>query len=435
MTNTMALSNKIDFWSIRLLELGKSNRLINSPKRAAGSRPIRTCIEFVAPNLQKLWDMFADGKSTLNIRTNYTHGELEKIENAESDAKYSDESGITTNQSIKDRLSTIANLKSKSKSLIEERGFNSLFLAFGFLVWEDHADNKLIMRSPLVLVPVQITQENLMAPLVISKLDDEIIGNKTLEQKLLNNFDIKITVFNEQFEIEDYFKTVLRECANLKATIDYSVDLSLFSFSKINMYQDLIVNRKLIINNEIVKMITGEKTSLKDISVGDAEFNYDKIDPENILSVLDADSSQQDAIALAKRGVSFVLQGPPGTGKSQTITNIISELLYLNKRVLFVSEKMAALDVVYKRLTAVGLKDFCLALHNRNADRREILDQLQASLDLCTKKCNLLNNVHNKLYELKQTREELNDYQKQLHDLPTKSRTIRILPEIQGLFL
>lgn len=83
----------------------------------------------------------------------------------------------------------------------------------------------------------------------------------------------------------------------------------------------------------------------------------------DIYQVLNADSSQQEAIELSKQGVSFVLQGPPGTGKSQTITNIISEGLADGKKILFVSEKMAALEVVYKRLKEVNLADFCLPLH------------------------------------------------------------------------
>ena len=36
---------------------------------------------------------------------------------------------------------------------------------------------------------------------------------------------------------------------------------------------------------------------------------------------------------------SVIFYGPPGTGKSQTITNMIANALYQNKRVLFVSEK------------------------------------------------------------------------------------------------
>jgi very-short-patch-repair endonuclease len=100
------------------------------------------------------------------------------------------------------------------------------------------------------------------------------------------------------------------------------------------------------------------------------------VDPVQCLQVLDADSSQQQAIELAKAGGSFVLQGPPGTGKSQTIANIIAELLGLGRTVLFVSEKAAALEVVHRRLTTAGLADVCLALHSQKANKRDVVSEL-----------------------------------------------------------
>ena len=97
---------------------------------------------------------------------------------------------------------------------------------------------------------------------------------------------------------------------------------------------------------------------------------------------MDADSSQQDAVLLSKTGASFVLQGPPGTGKSQTITNIIAEAVADGKKVLFVSEKMAALQVVYNRMASVGLADFCFTLHSHKANKKEILRDLANSINI-----------------------------------------------------
>ena len=87
-------------------------------------------------------------------------------------------------------------------------------------------------------------------------------------------------------------------------------------------------------------------------------YDFDSTKPDEWHQVIDSDSSQDEAILLSKFGVSFVMQGPPGTGKSQTITNIISEAMADGKKILFVSEKAAALQVVLKRLTEVHLDDF-----------------------------------------------------------------------------
>lgn len=80
------------------------------------------------------------------------------------------------------------------------------------------------------------------------------------------------------------------------------------------------------------------------------------------------------------------MQGPPGTGKSQTITNIIAEAIADGKKVLFVSEKVAALQVVYNRLAKVGLADFCFSLHSHKANKKEILHELANSISLNRKK-------------------------------------------------
>ena len=109
------------------------------------------------------------------------------------------------------------------------------------------------------------------------------------------------------------------------------------------------------------------------------------------------------------------MQGPPGTGKSQTITNIIAEALADGKKVLFVSEKMAALQVVYRRLQDAHLADFCLPLHSYKANKKEILEQIGANLRL--KQTRVKDTALNNLEELLATRQELNKYATELHQL------------------
>ena len=70
-----------------------------------------------------------------------------------------------------------------------------------------------------------------------------------------------------------------------------------------------------------------------------------------------------------------------GTGKSQTITNLISELISKRKTVLFVSEKMAALEVVKRRLDESHLGDAVLELHSQRATKTSVLKELERSLD------------------------------------------------------
>ena len=108
--------------------------------------------------------------------------------------------------------------------------------------------------------------------------------------------------------------------------------------------------------------------------------NGENWDVESTSGTLAQAESKQEAIEAAKRGVSFVLQGPPGTGKSQTIANIIAESLMAGKKVLFVSQKMAALEVVQNRLNQKELGDFCLEVHSHKMDKREVITRLMRSL-------------------------------------------------------
>ncbi len=161
-----------------------------------------------------------------------------------------------------------------------------------------------------------------------------------------------------------------------------SLDLGLFSFQKLVIYKDLEANAALVTQHPIIRAIAGIKEDNLVLSGLPDEKDVDKIElPPTTYQVLDADSSQRVSIQYALRGQSFVMKGPPGTGKSQTIANIIAECIANGKSVLFVSDKMAALEVVYKRLSEVGLAHFCLELHSSKANKQQVVAELKRSLD------------------------------------------------------
>lgn len=186
------------------------------------------------------------------------------------------------------------------------------------------------------------------------------------------------------------------------------------AFLKINMYKDLCNNEDNVKSNPIIRAFAGEDSELDEIPEELYNYDHDSIPSIDTYQVVNADSSQQDAILLSQKGVSFVMQGPPGTGKSQTITNIIAQGLADGKRILFVSEKAAALEVVYKRLSEVHLDDFCLALHNYKANKKEVLDELAKSLELSPIKVKAEETA--KLTELDTLKEFLGQYVSDIHE-------------------
>ena len=137
----------------------------------------------------------------------------------------------------------------------------------------------------------------------------------------------------------------------------------------------------------------------------------DRLDPAEIIQVIDADASQTKVIEEVRSGSNLVVQGPPGTGKSQTITNIIAAATHDGKSVLFVAEKMAALSVVHDRLVRAGLRDICLELHSRTANKKALTKELERTLLTSTKEMPSAKDP----VQLRETRNELNRITKLLH--------------------
>ena len=394
---------KLDIWKNKLLDMGKRNRLLNYRDTR------RSNLRIKLPGIFDLWDSFVVNEHTLEFPFIDEEQQL-SLEQEDGDS-IAETGSVQTNQPIKEQQRTLRNLRSKAKTFMEEQGVNVLYLSFGFLRWTESDQSKVHFDAPLILVPVSLSWESITSPFVLSLHEDEIIVNPTLAYKLDNDFGIKLPEFSVEDNLSSYFENVCRLTSTNGWEVIPEVGLGLLSFLKINMYRDLENHREAILKNPIARALGGDATAVDhDLSVID-HFDHDNnTTPEHTFQVVDADASQQDAILCAKKGYSFVLQGPPGTGKSQTITNIIAECLADGKKVLFVSEKMAALEVVHKRLKDAGLADFCLILHSYKANKKDTLAQLGSVLNLASQKATLSDDAYQRLAQLTTDRKRLNDY-------------------------
>ena len=368
----------IEEWKKKLLDLSKRNNLLNFRTTRKGN------LEIVFPVFDDLYSSLTDGKEM----------QFAKPSQAEEFDLFGEEEGGNLEFSIKSNAATLKEesaslrgLRRRAKTIMEDQGINVLYVAFGLVRWKEMEDTTQEFTSPLVLVPVTLSIKSVVDPYILSFNDDEITVNPTLRYKLEHDFNLILPDFDDSQGIEAY----LSACERLfNEHPDWSIErgayLSIFSYLKINMYYDLSKNVEAANGNAIIQAFSGDFSGLDenvDImnSIGDIDYDKD-INPQDVFQVLDADSSQQGAIELAKRGASFVLQGPPGTGKSQTITNIISESLAAGKTVLFVSEKEAALNVVKHRLEQTNLLDFCLPMHSHKANKKEIISELYRTAEL-----------------------------------------------------
>lgn len=413
------LNKKFNKWMDKLLDLGKRNKLLNYIETKRGT------LSFTTPSIFELWNILVINRKSLKFP--YVDEDSEESNDSlieqhiNSHCKNKNSPEITTTKTIKEQSQTLRELRIKSKQFIEEHGINVLYLSFGFLKWTEDSKSDTTFESPLILVPVSLTCESISSPFVLELHDDEIVLNPTIAYKLEHDWGIKLPEYNDEEDLDKFLRDVEFAIKNKKWSVEKKVSLGMLSFLKNNMYKDLEKHKEAILSNPIIKAISGDCDTLQNYEglseIKDFDFD-NKINPKDVFQVLDADSSQQDAILCAKKGISFVLQGPPGTGKSQTITNIIAECLAENKKVLFVSEKVAALDVVYNRLKDVNLDVFCLVLHSHKANKKQIIDQLRKVWDLAGKKDSKDDELQ-ELDELLKYRNNLNSYDEQLHKVIT----------------
>jgi len=279
-----------------------------------------------------------------------------------------------------------------SRLFAEEQGLELLFLGLGQLVWTEPAAPATERRAPLLLVPVALERGEARAAFRLRARPADIDDNLSLAERLKVDFGIalpKLPADDEAIEPAAYFAAVAQAIegrAGWRVEQD-AIALGLYSFAKLLMHSDLDPanwpHTARLDTNPFVRALLVEGLPPPEQPMLPDDTDLDELIPVGTLdSVLDADGSQTLAAEEVRRGRSCVVQGPPGTGKSQTITNIIAQAIKDGRSVLFVAEKLAALEVVRRRLEGVGLGAACLPLHSDRTSRRSVLAEIDRTLGL-----------------------------------------------------
>jgi very-short-patch-repair endonuclease len=389
-------AGRIDRWQKKLLDLTLRNRLLNFPDS-------KKTIPFLCTDVAYLEDRLAEGAAirVVSLPEQNPLGERDE-------ALYRDVHGRDIQRTfaaealLRDELPSPLDARQLEARLIDlhrqvrndfaEGGANTLFLAVGFLRWKKKAEDERSYRAPLLLVPVRLERRSASSRFTIRFHEDEPRFNATLLQFLERDFDLKLPQFSGELPVDDKGVDVPQLLAAMrKAVRDVPgmevVDetaLSTFSFAKFLMWKDLVERTDALRQNRVVRHLIDTPEQSFSQGGGQSSFRDEReLDrvyaPADIISLLPADSSQTAASLAAAEGLDFVIVGPPGTGKSQTIANMIANCLAKGKTVLFVAEKTAALDVVYRRLREHGLGNQCIELHSSKADRKHFLGQLKAA--------------------------------------------------------
>ena len=314
---------------------------------------------------------------------------------------------------LEERLFSVYN---RSRAIFEEQGFHVLYLAMGFLHYSEGRLGRKWMKAPLILIPVELRRMGRTREFRVTWTGDEVTTNLTLQARLIAENDISLPELimpESKYEIDRYLDQVVETIEGRKGwKVFDEMHLDVFNFRRFIMYRDLDpANMSLSRGGDLVKSIFNPTLPRNGDSIEEYEVD-EKVDPFKSYSILDADSSQTAVIETVKKGSCLLVEGPPGTGKSQTIANIIAELMAEGRKVLFVSEKMAALEVVKNRLDSCGLGDYCLEIHSDKMRKSALLDELRRSLHLDPPE---KGRAERDLNELVRLRNELNGYVRELH--------------------
>jgi hypothetical protein len=384
------MTRRIEDWKSRLIDLSKRNNLLYFKPRKRGNLSVSS------PSMESIFNRLVLRKRSFAFWYPPPEEPAVPTSQSQNNINFSfptGKAGPTSKQLVCGEISradlekVLKNLQRRSLLDYRERGVRILHAAFGMLVWKEK-DTGEEVRSPLVLVPIELARKSFREPFAISvpPIEEEAVLNPALQVKLKKDFKVDLPPLPEYWESQsllNYLSLVTQVADKLGWRVESTVEIGLFSFYKLVIYKDLDTNAGVITQHPIIRKIAGikDEEQLETVSLPEEKDVDDIQPPEKTFQVLDADSSQRVSIEYALRGQSFVMQGPPGTGKSQTIANIIAECIAHGKSVLFVSDKMAALEVVYKRLREVGLSSFCLELHSSKANKREVVAELKRSLD------------------------------------------------------
>jgi very-short-patch-repair endonuclease len=331
---------------------------------------------------------------------------------------------LNTDYSDKELEKRLLTTYKEYKAHIEEQGINVLFLTLGAIKWYAADNSSDVILSPILLLPI-VLKKNTEKGQNLYELeceDKEVKPNETLYIKMKQDFGISLPVYDTDEPVFVYLEKIKNVISKMKnwEVLENEMRINLFSFQKLLMYYDLNdenwSDTKPSDNFFIQKLLSNtgnfqEKETTESLARNAdtaRNFRLDALNINEIDHVLDADNSQSRAIEMVFKNKALVIQGPPGTGKSQTIVNIIASCVRQGKTVLFVSEKLAALEVVERRLKKVGLGEAYLELHSHKANRKSVLASIAQTLDKKSAKRVAENDIQ--LADFAAIRRELNDY-------------------------
>lgn len=422
-------ATRIESWQGKLLDMSKRNPLLNLRRNAAAVR-------LYCHDIGRLEDLLASGRTfSFKPAADSPGAAAERSQQAfrlqtgddlhrKFAAEELEDGRLIADMPPQKLASATTSLYRKAKNDLEEGGANTLYLALGFLRWKEFPEDDRDYLAPLVLLPAQLVRKSARSGIKLRQLPEESpLFNLTLIEFLRQRFEINLDEFREALPEDDQGVDVHEIWYQVRRRIEDERGFEVvedclvasFSFAKYIMWKDLAERCEELKKNPFVEHLVerpGAPYPKTPLFIDGGQVD-ERIAPDQVFIPLNCDSSQLVAVEASGHPQDFVLEGPPGTGKSETIANIICHNLALGRKVLFVAEKIAALEVVYRRIKKVGLDHLALELHSNKANKKAVLDQLRRSLA----KHGEFNETRwlEQARDLKRRRDRLNAYVAALH--------------------
>lgn len=377
----------------RLVDRNLRNKLISTSLKSQRTKNVR----FFNSNSETIFSTLLVEKKELTFMA---YGDPDASEEDDGDVSVELESidqtlganELATKLSKEGLKKKLRSLFYEAREVEEEQGVNVLYLAVGFLKWYESDASETERFAPLVLLPVELIRSGAQDVFKLKLREDDLFTNISLKLWLReqNSIELPDIPDDDVWEISAYLSKVQEAIKGESRweVIQSECVLGLFSFNKFMLWRDLDPDNwpqgHKLLDHPVIQQLLMPPDDLGEPDpplIPKTASIDDHFTPQDLCYVVDADSSQTEAIQTVLAGKNLVIQGPPGTGKSQTITNIIAAAVKQGKRVLFVAEKMAALNVVHDRLSAAGLKVVALELHSRRATKSGVLQQIRESVD------------------------------------------------------
>lgn len=423
-------AKSLDVLRQRLLDLKKSNALLNLRFGRSYVRLIDEVPEqvFAALCRGRLFEFLAvpeaedEDENKLNevdaARAAGLDPSFELPEQSQAPPKKHADRFLQTRLFRNDLDAVLERLRRRSNTLLEELGVPTLHIIFGTLEWFESDASDRGNLAPLVLMQVELSRQLVEGQYRYHlKTDDETdpCTNETLRLKLRRDFRLELPELGDDPDLASYLDAVTKLVEKRpRWRVRRHMALGVFRFERLVMHEDLAAGDWLPQDHALLQRLLATRPEEAQPTREVEDLDSAEFQARAPLLISDADSSQTIAIADALDGHNLVVRGPPGTGKSQTITNLIAAALSQGKSVLFMAEKMAALDVVRKRLVDAGLGEFALELHSTKASKRQVVQQLANRLEVRPDH-GARDKFEASLQELRRVRGDLNDYLRAMH--------------------